>query len=53
MRGIHHMTANKTALLGMSLDEQLRYSNALLLDFVDMTYDAFAGKMLPSLPLQD
>jgi hypothetical protein len=53
MRGIHHMTANKTALLGMSLDEQLRYSNALLLDFVDMTYDAFAGKMLPSLPLPD
>jgi len=50
MRGIHFMQANKTALKGMDQDAQLRYSNALLLDFVNMTYDAAAGKMLPSLP---
>lgn len=53
MRGIHHMKANKTALKALNLEEQLRVSNTILLDFVDLTYDAIAGKVLPSLPLSD
>lgn len=53
LRGIHHMEANKTALKGMSFEEQIQVSNAILLDFVQMTYDALAGKVLPSLPFPD
>ena len=53
LRGIHHMSANKTALKGLSLEKQLQESNKILLNFVNLTYDAIAGKVLPSLPLPD
>lgn len=53
MRGIHHMKANKTALRELSFEKQLEFSNMILLDFVNLTYDALAGKVLPSLPLPD
>jgi hypothetical protein len=53
MRGIHHMKANKTALREFSFKEQLHISNNILLDFVEITYDALAGKFLPSFPLPD
>jgi len=52
-RGAHHMKANKTALKAFSFEEQLQISNLILLDFVQLTYDALAGKVLPSLPLPD
>jgi hypothetical protein len=50
MRGIHHMKANQTALKHLTFEDQLRFSNNILLDFVNLTYDAVAGKVLPSLP---
>ncbi len=51
--GIHHMKANKTVLKELDLVDALRASNKILLDFVDLTYDAIAEKVLPSLPVSD
>jgi hypothetical protein len=42
------MKANKTALKGLPLDAQLQFSNTILLDFVNLTYDAWGGSFTKS-----
>lgn len=53
MRGIHHMKSNLTETKGLSQQEALLTANTLVMDFVDITYDAIAGKLTPSLPVPD